>query len=184
MVCGAGFTLASSYILRTILKSETCILPFNCTTVFYCFNCIRILMACIRNRGLCLCPRCTTPLPMVHLVGTKRDRKARTSLARVDDCQHRRIVSTARNFIYQRNYGVDSKAVERLLKPLSLVPTSVRIWLLQELRSLILSILGRMPFLNDSPSLVLISSQYFWSTSCTRSNWVYGEPCLFIFSGS
>ena len=82
-------------------------------------------MATIRNLGHCPCPRCTTPLSRVHLLGTKNDRQARTSLARVDDNQYRSRLSTARQAIYKQNYDVDSAAVARMLKPWSLVPTSV-----------------------------------------------------------
>jgi hypothetical protein len=82
-------------------------------------------MSLIRNRGLCPCPRCTISLSRVHLVGTKSDRRARTTLARVDDEQRRGLISAARKTIYELNYDINSVAVERILKPQSLVPTSV-----------------------------------------------------------
>src|ERR1700722_20155415 len=91
-----------------------------------CPICLRILMATIRNLGLCPCPRCTTLLSQVHLLGTKSSRQARTSLARLDDPQRRNLLSAAREAIYKQNYDIDSAAVERMLKPSSLVPTSVR----------------------------------------------------------
>lgn len=54
-----------------------------------------------------------------------RDRQQRSNLAR-SDASRSQVVSTARSLIYEKNHGVDSTAVESLLKPDSWVPTSVR----------------------------------------------------------
>jgi hypothetical protein len=59
----------------------------------------------------------------MHLIGTKRDKEQRETLARVDSLNRREKVSNARRLIYESNFAVDSAAVERLLKPESLVPT-------------------------------------------------------------
>jgi hypothetical protein len=83
-------------------------------------------MACIRNLGGCPCPRCGIQLSNVHLVGTKRDHRNRVLLQRVDDEPRRFKVSQARKHIYDNNNGISSAGVERMLKPLSLVPTTVR----------------------------------------------------------
>jgi hypothetical protein len=53
------------------------------------------------------------------------DRKQRSTLRRLDDAQRRGRVSSARKLIYENNMAVNSAAVERLLQPESLVPTSV-----------------------------------------------------------
>ena len=53
------------------------------------------------------------------------DMKQRKMLARVDDEARKRKVDIAREIIYQKNYAVNSKAVEAFLKEQSLVPTSV-----------------------------------------------------------
>jgi hypothetical protein len=63
----------------------------------------------------------------VHKLGTKLDIKQRETLARVDDDDRRRKVQLAREIIYDENYAVDSNGVEELLKPQSLVPTSVSV---------------------------------------------------------
>ena len=60
----------------------------------------------------------------LHNLGMSRDRQQRTTLAR-SDASRSQLVSTARSFIYEKNYGTDSTAVESLLKPNSWVPTSV-----------------------------------------------------------
>jgi hypothetical protein len=56
-----------------------------------------------------------------------RDMSQRVTLARVDDIRHQNTIAIARNLIYEKNYAVDSKAIERLLKEQSLVPTVVRV---------------------------------------------------------
>lgn len=53
------------------------------------------------------------------------DRKQRTTKRRIDDNQRKQKVIRARGLIYEKNYAVDSKAVERILQDQSLVPTSV-----------------------------------------------------------
>lgn len=60
----------------------------------------------------------------LHNLGMSRDRQQRTTLAR-SDASRNQLVSTARGLIYQKNYGVDSAAVESHLKPDSWVPTPV-----------------------------------------------------------
>jgi hypothetical protein len=52
----------------------------------------------------------------------------RKTLARIDDVKRRNRVETARELIYRQNYGISSKAVERLLQEDSLVPTMVCIY--------------------------------------------------------
>jgi hypothetical protein len=48
------------------------------------------------------------------------------TLARADDVSRRNRVASAREIIYEKNYAVDSKAVDNLLQVDSLVPTAVR----------------------------------------------------------
>lgn len=123
MASVAGSILGYSPIQQTTPKSkELC--PHE---LLYVDILQRILMACIRNLGGCPCPRCEIQLSKVHQVGTKRDRHDRTKLLRVDDDSRRFKVSQARKHIYDNNNAISSAGVERLLKPLSLVPTTVRL---------------------------------------------------------
>jgi len=55
----------------------------------------------------------------------KSDRNVRIMEARVDDARRKDLISAARRAVYEQDLGVDSAAVERMLKPESLVPTSV-----------------------------------------------------------
>lgn len=83
-------------------------------------------MTTLRHLGECPCPRCAVKLANVYLIGTKSDRKVRTTTRRVDDEKYRKAISLARNAIYEKNDTVDSAYVERQLKEMSWVPTSVR----------------------------------------------------------
>jgi hypothetical protein len=65
------------------------------------------------------------PLDRVPNMGMHRDMTQRMSLARVDDTKRRSRIKAAREAIYVKNYTIDSKAVENLLREDSLVPTAV-----------------------------------------------------------
>jgi hypothetical protein len=60
-----------------------------------------------------------------HKMGTVRDMQQRQTHARVDDNYMRNRIEMARKIIYEQNFAVDTRAVEELLKPFSLVPTLV-----------------------------------------------------------
>jgi hypothetical protein len=82
----------------------------------------RILIATIRDNGLCPCPRCLVPKNDIDRLGYMQDAKNRITMART---YIRHLVVHARDFIYKMGYGLDSAPVKRLLKPRSLVPTLV-----------------------------------------------------------
>jgi hypothetical protein len=58
-------------------------------------------------------------------MGMPQDMKQRMTLARTDDARRRNLVKNAREFIYAKNYGVESAPVKKLLFDESLVPTMV-----------------------------------------------------------
>lgn len=93
----------------------------------YSFLCVksRVLLCGIRDLGGCPCPRCCLPMASIPSMGTKPDALRRERLERKDDDTKRHKVSMARKFIYEQGRNVDSEAVERVLKPESLVPTHV-----------------------------------------------------------
>jgi hypothetical protein len=86
---------------------------------------IRILIATIRNLGKCPCPHCLIPLNRVHNMGMARDMQQRETMARVDDMRRRNLIDAARRVIYEKNFRVNSTAVENMLQDTSLVPTAV-----------------------------------------------------------
>ncbi|KAH7917271.1 hypothetical protein BV22DRAFT_1026716, partial [Leucogyrophana mollusca] len=83
----------------------------------------KILIATVRNRGICPCPRCLIPMTRVADMGKERDMLQRSLLARVDDGARQAKITTSRRLIYEKNYAVNTPKVEELLKPESLVPT-------------------------------------------------------------
>jgi hypothetical protein len=86
----------------------------------------RALIATIRNFGSCPCPRCLVPKSKIPEVGTAFDERRREKSRRVDDFNRNWNVSLAREYIYERGFGVRSAAVERLLAEESYTPTKVR----------------------------------------------------------
>jgi hypothetical protein len=137
---------------------------------------IRVLIATIRQLGGCPCPRCLIPTAQIHNLGTSNDRQQRTTLVR-SDVSRSPLVATARNFIYQQNYGVDSTRVESLLKPDSWVPSSVSMSMsiftastYPLIRTFCPTALAR----SDSTCLSLSSS-----TSCTSLNSEFGVCSYF-----
>jgi hypothetical protein len=58
-------------------------------------------------------------------LGTPEDSQQRTAGARVDSAERQTLVQDARKLIFKEGYVVNSKHVKDLLKPTSLVPTTV-----------------------------------------------------------
>ncbi|KAI0645610.1 hypothetical protein C8Q79DRAFT_965394 [Trametes meyenii] len=83
----------------------------------------KVLLATVRDMGICPCPRCLIPKDMICELGTARDHEWRTTDARKDDTERQRAVLTARSYILKKGLGVNSTAVEAVLKSRSLVPT-------------------------------------------------------------
>jgi hypothetical protein len=117
------FILGYSLTLLTILKSKF-FFVLRCLLSAYLIH-HRILLASIRSKGACGCPRCLIPLSRTQNLGMTLDMKQRHTLARVDDENRKRKVELARDIIYNKNFAVNNKNVEVLLKPQSLVPTAV-----------------------------------------------------------
>ena len=65
---------------------------------------------------------------MLQNVATENDMLQRVILARRDTVERREKISAARRLIYEGQYVVDTPQVESLLKPESLVPTIVCVW--------------------------------------------------------
>ena len=86
---------------------------------------VRILIACLCNLGTCLCPRCLIPKDHVQNLATRQDLLQRKILARADTTELQSRVEEVCKLIYEKNYAVDTVQVEALLKPESLVPTSI-----------------------------------------------------------
>ncbi len=84
----------------------------------------RVLIATIRDKGRCPCPRCQVTFDCIALLGEDSDRVLRAEQRhRTEDVQE--TIRAARNLIYKDGYVVNSDRVDALLQSTSLVPTLV-----------------------------------------------------------
>ncbi|KAJ3568500.1 hypothetical protein NP233_g5674 [Leucocoprinus birnbaumii] len=82
----------------------------------------KALLATIRFLGGCPCPRCKIKKDQIRDLGTDSDNAIREDV-RCDNKERRSLVEKARILIFKKAKGVASACVEKLLKPLSMVPT-------------------------------------------------------------
>ncbi|KAF9031054.1 hypothetical protein BJ165DRAFT_1310498, partial [Panaeolus papilionaceus] len=80
----------------------------------------KVLLATIRDKGLCPCPRCLVRMQNLDQLGMADDRKTRSEMPRV---HHITQVKKARAFIYKQAKPINGSNVEALLKDFSGVPT-------------------------------------------------------------
>ena len=80
-------------------------------------------MAAVQDKGLCPCPRCLIPKPDIDKLGQATDFASQVKNAHtyIGD-----TICTACKFIYQDGVGIDSVAVEHVLKSESWTPTLVQ----------------------------------------------------------
>ena len=118
MVSNAGYILDSLHTLLIILRSK--VIPFFVDLGAHPFN--RVLLATIRDKGLCPCPRCLVPKSKLDQTGTKHDSNFRLKNA----CTYLLDqVRAARDAIYRLGMAIAGAVVDRLLKVTSSVPTVV-----------------------------------------------------------
>ncbi|KAI4294255.1 hypothetical protein K525DRAFT_274479, partial [Schizophyllum commune Loenen D] len=80
----------------------------------------KVLLATIRDGGLCPCPRCLVEKSKLDRLGLRRDMTTRLAKARRVFTDY---VIWARNAIYRFAHPIGGKVVEMILKPYSAVPT-------------------------------------------------------------
>ncbi|KAG8704549.1 hypothetical protein FRC09_003458 [Ceratobasidium sp. 395] len=83
----------------------------------------RVLLATIRDKGTCPCPRCLVPMDRVPMMGSRSDMRIRSKGLRRDSVKRQKIIQKARTIIFEEQKAVDNKEVEDLLQPNSWVPT-------------------------------------------------------------
>ncbi|KAJ2965454.1 hypothetical protein NUW54_g14114 [Trametes sanguinea] len=83
----------------------------------------KMLLATLRDKGRCPCPRCLTTFDRIDRLGTREDIEARKLNTRAPTAEQDRLVQEARELIYDSGYVVNSDHVEALLREQSLVPT-------------------------------------------------------------
>ncbi|KAG6906052.1 hypothetical protein DXG01_016127 [Tephrocybe rancida] len=84
----------------------------------------KALLASIRNGGRLPCPRCFISKTDLGMMGTASDMEQRVVAIRINDHAYKKLNRDARRIIYNQNFAVNSKAVELLLQPTSLVASS------------------------------------------------------------
>ncbi|KAH8834403.1 hypothetical protein DL96DRAFT_1580429, partial [Flagelloscypha sp. PMI_526] len=82
----------------------------------------KVLLACIKNLGTWLCPRCFVMKPHVSNLGSPDNRSVRLRLRKDTPARHR-LIKKARRLIFRFGKSISSKAVSTLLNEGSLVPT-------------------------------------------------------------
>ncbi|KAK7042827.1 GLOBIN domain-containing protein [Favolaschia claudopus] len=82
----------------------------------------KVLLATIKYFGGCPCPRCFVEKEQISQMGTAADMRRRQKI-REDNAWYRRTIDTARRWIFEKGYLVAGAAINRILKPTSLVPT-------------------------------------------------------------
>jgi hypothetical protein len=89
----------------------------------------RVLVATIRDQGRCPCVRCLVTTPDIPALGTPEDRTLRQTQLRVESEERQQRVEGARDKLYREGYVITGDNVDGILKDESLVPTLVRILL-------------------------------------------------------
>ena len=172
MVLSAEYILDSLLIPRIIPKSKQASFFVCLQFINYLFN-NRVLLATIRDKGLCPCPRCLMPKLQFDQTGTKLDSNFRIKNVRIYLSSY---VQIARDAIYKSAAAIAGVVVNRALKATSSVPTLVcQLDLLAYNYLLMLLLFYRMRSLIDLV-LTLTSPVCLWSIFCTSSNWASGKP--------
>lgn len=133
----------------------------------------RVLLATIRDKGICPCPRCLILKAKLDKLGLRRDIMVRVNKFRVYMAEK---VALARKAIYESAKPINGAAVEGLLKEFSGVPTQVCIFL----NNVVLYLFNystRMPLLNNLVK-TSIPQRCLLLTSCTSLSSAYGKPYL------
>ena len=117
MVLNGVFIHAFSPTLLIILRSV--LLPLS---AFHLSNFFRVLLATIRDKGLCPCPHCLVPKTHLDRLGLKLDIKNQITQFQQYMADK---VKAARRIIFQHARLITSTNVEAFLKSFSGVPTEV-----------------------------------------------------------
>lgn len=123
MALPGEFFLGYLLTLQTIQRSQS----FHLNTVHNSLDSHlhRILIATIRDLGICPCPRCRVNKLQIRKLRTITDLRNCQREARHDDIEYRNKIEAAHAQIYVKGHRVTSKPVQDLLKSESLVPTRV-----------------------------------------------------------
>jgi hypothetical protein len=82
-------------------------------------------MTCLKYFAQCPCPRCLILKSNIPRLGMEVDKNACQKLIRADSKAIQNTVNRARQMMFEDGINITSVYIDRLLKPQSLVPTSV-----------------------------------------------------------
>lgn len=85
----------------------------------------RTLIATIKDKGRCPCPRCIVATDNLQFMGQEGDSAFRKEHARENNSEYQALVHDAREAIYSRGYVVNSEALHEAFRAQSWVPTIV-----------------------------------------------------------
>lgn len=108
------FTYSADYPEKYAFLFLYCVISFT--------DFVRVLLATIRDQGVCPCPRCLIPKSNLDRLGLRSDAKSRLDKARKYDTAR---VDKARKAIYELGKPINGVHVQQLLKASSAVPTKV-----------------------------------------------------------
>ena len=77
-----------------------------------------------------MCPRCLSVKSKITEVGSKTDMRNRVKLARIDNDARRFDIEVVRKLLFEKGINITSVKIDRILGPISAVPTRVRTILL------------------------------------------------------
>ena len=117
-VSGGEFSRGSSRTQQITLKSKSVNITIPSSLTGY----LRVRLGTTRSKGDRICPRCTILTATFDKLGHQHDTAERATKARH---YPQMLVHTARAHVYSSGYPVNSVGIERMLKPMSLVPTTV-----------------------------------------------------------
>lgn len=76
-----------------------------------------------------MCPRCESLKSRIVQVGSKTDMNNRRKLVRVDNATRRYDIETVRELLFEKGINIASIKLDRILGPISAVPTRVSFFL-------------------------------------------------------
>jgi|ERR1700722_329144 len=120
MELSAEFFHDSLHTLLIIRRSK-CFYPFQISPNIYLY---RVILASIKQLGQCPCPRCFIKKDQIPGLGTQVDQQRRNKI-RQDSRTLQTKVEMVREWIFKQGRSLVSKAVERVLGVMSVVPVRV-----------------------------------------------------------
>ncbi|KAF9642609.1 hypothetical protein BDM02DRAFT_3157568 [Thelephora ganbajun] len=122
LILNAAFMMAYQFGILVCFADKIVHCVFPCLFAYMADYPEKILMAGIRNMGICPCPWCLIPKACLSALGTLQDDNWRKKIW-VNSHHLRAKVAIARDIIYRQGNHVYANVVNDILKSESLIPT-------------------------------------------------------------